>query len=154
MTVRAQLRHIGHSSPEPESALAHDMLDAHNQFRARLNVPPLRWSDRLAAHAQEWAAHLLQEQQFYHRPHPVFGENLFEISGARALPSDIVGSWASEVRDYSYRTNTCAGVCGHYTQVIWASTREVGCAVARDPAREVWVCNYSPPGNWVGERPY
>jgi hypothetical protein len=74
--------------------------------------------------------------------------------GGRALPSDVVGDWASETRDYSYPTNTCAGVCGHYTQLIWSDTREVGCAVARDPAREVWVCNYDPPGNWVGERPY
>lgn len=154
VTVRAQLRHIGHSSPEPDAALARDILAAHNEIRAHIDVPPLRWSDRLAARAQEWANRLLQEQQFYHRPHPSFGENLFEITGGRALPSDVVGDWASEARDYSYRTNTCTGVCGHYTQLIWRGTREVGCAVARDPSREVWVCNYDPPGNWVGERPY
>ena len=130
------------------------MLFAHNAVRSRVEVPPLRWSDRLATHAQEWANQLLREQQFYHRPHPAFGENLFEITGARASPADIVSDWASEARDYSYRANTCRGVCGHYTQLVWSGTREVGCAVARDPGREVWVCNYNPPGNWIGERPY
>ncbi len=152
--VRAQWRPIRNTFAEPEAALARDMLAAHNEVRARVHVPPLAWSDRLAAHAQEWAIHLLQEKQFYHRPHPAFGENLFEINGSHALPADVVGVWASEARDYSYSANTCSGVCGHYTQVIWSHTREVGCAVARDARQEVWVCNYDPPGNWIGERPY
>ena len=154
VTASAQWRHISNSSPEPEAALARDILAAHNEVRARIDVPPLRWSVRLAARAQDWADRLLREQQFYHRPHPAFGENLFEITGARALPADVVGVWASEARDYSYRANICRGVCGHYTQLIWNDTREVGCAAARDATREVWVCNYDPPGNWVGERPY
>lgn len=132
------------------------MLAAHNEVRARVDVPPLRWSDRLAAHAQEWANRLLAERQFYHRPHPAFGENLFDVVGPRphASPAYVVNDWASEASDYSYRANTCRKMCGHYTQLVWGDTREVGCAVARDSNREVWVCNYNPPGNWIGERPY
>jgi pathogenesis-related protein 1 len=146
----------GHSGTLPEASddFARDMLHAHNEIRARVEIPPLRWSSKLAAHAQDWAGRLLQERQFYHRPHPVFGENLFEITGARATPELVVGDWASEARDYSYGSNTCRDVCGHYTQLVWSGTREVGCAVARETGREVWVCNYNPPGNWVGERPY
>ncbi len=155
LTVRAQRRsHIDNSTPEPNTALAGDMLVAHNELRSRVDVAPLRWSDRLAARAQDWASRLLLERQFYHRPNPTFGENLFEITGGYATPSEVVTDWASEARDYSYRSNTCQGVCGHYTQVVWGDTREVGCAVARDASREVWVCNYDPPGNWVGKRPY
>ena len=74
--------------------------------------------------------------------------------GSRASAAEVVGYWAAEARDYSYRANTCRGMCGHYTQLVWNDTREVGCAVASEPGREVWVCNYDPPGNWVGERPY
>jgi pathogenesis-related protein 1 len=131
------------------------MLEAHNGVRARVNVPPLRWSENLVAYAQDWANHLIREQQFYHRPKPIYGENLFEINGPRAMPADVVGIWAAEAPDYNYRFNVCRGeMCGHYTQMIWGDTREVGCAVARDAVAEVWVCNYDPPGNWVGERPY
>ena len=134
--------------------LARDMLAPHNMVRARAGIPPLAWSDRLAARAQDWADTLLAQNRFDHRPNSNYGENLFEITGTRALPGDVVGVWAAEARDYSYSTNTCRGMCGHYTQLIWSDTREVGCAAARDSAREVWVCNYDPPGNWIGERPY
>jgi pathogenesis-related protein 1 len=140
--------------PEPGDNVERAIVAAHNEIRGRVEVPPLRWSDRLAEHAQEWASRLLREREFYHRPHPVYGENLFEITGARASAAQVIDVWASEAPDYSYRDNTCRAVCGHYTQLIWSDTREVGCAVARDASREVWVCNYNPPGNWIGERPY
>jgi pathogenesis-related protein 1 len=155
VTVGAQWRHVSDRGPQPvDASLAREMLAAHNDVRASVEVPSLRWSDRLSARAQEWAIHLLREGEFYHRPHPTSGENLFEIKGRHASPVEVVNDWALEAQDYSYRGNTCRGVCGHYTQLIWNNTREVGCAVASEPGREVWVCNYDPPGNWVGERPY
>lgn len=134
--------------------LARDMLAAHNKVREHVELRPLTWSDHLAAVAQEWANHLLDQGKFYHRPRPVYGENLFEISGSRARPAEVVAIWADEAGNYSYGSNACRGMCGHYTQLVWSSTREVGCAAAHDSTREVWVCNYNPPGNWVGERPY
>lgn len=151
-------RRIHFSDPEPEPTLARDMLAAHNEVRERAELRPLAWSDDLAAVAQDWANHLLAQGQFYHRPRPQYGENLLEICysnwASRAVPSEVVAIWAREASNYSYRSNTCHGMCGHYTQLVWSSTREVGCAVAHDSTREVWVCNYNPPGNWVGERPY
>jgi uncharacterized protein YkwD len=135
-------------------AFSREMLVAHNRIRARVDVPPLTWSVSLAARAQDWANHLLRQARFYHRPNSNFGENLFEISGAGATPAEVVGDWASEARDYNYRANACRGLCGHYTQLVWRGTRQVGCSVARTQDREIWVCNYDPPGNWIGERPY
>jgi hypothetical protein len=108
----------------------------------------------LAARAQDWADILLERRQFGHRPSSPYGENLFEITGATASPAQVVNAWAAESRDYDYNSNRCRGVCGHYTQIVWDVTKEVGCAVARGSGREVWVCDYDPPGNWVGKRPY
>jgi pathogenesis-related protein 1 len=130
------------------------MLAAHNAVRARVKVPPLTWSETLAKQAQFWAHRLLIGNKFDHNPDSPYGENLFDISGDSATPAFVVGTWASESRDYNYATNTCRKVCGHYTQIVWESTKQVGCAVARDSKREVWVCNYDPPGNWIGKRPY
>jgi pathogenesis-related protein 1 len=138
----------------PAPALSREMLGAHNQIRARVNVQPLTWSASLAARAQDWAGQLLQQGRFYHRPNSNCGENIFEIFGGHASASEVVGDWASEAPKYNYPANTCRGRCGHYTQVVWRGTRELGCAVASKNGREVWVCNYYPPGNWVGERPY
>ena len=131
-----------------------EMLSAHNAIRARVGLPPLLWSDNAARTAREWANTLLAREQFSHRPNSHYGENLFEIMGAAASPQEVVGAWASEARDYDYRSNRCRGQCGHYTQIVWRNTKSVGCAVARGERREIWVCNYDPPGNYVGQRPY
>jgi uncharacterized protein YkwD len=130
------------------------MLAAHNAVRAGAGTNPLRWSDQLAARSQDWAGTLLTRKQFFHRPKSAYGENLFEITGAFASPAQVVDAWAAESRNYDYNSNRCRGVCGHYTQIVWGDTKEVGCAVARGAGSEVWVCNYDPPGNWVGKRPY
>ena len=136
------------------SSLARDMLAVHSAVRARVGMAPLAWSDRLAALSQDWADTLLARKQFVHRPNSTYGENLFEIRGATATPEQVVSAWAAESRNYDYRSNRCRGVCGHYTQIVWGDTKEVGCAVARGVGREVWVCGYDPPGNRVGQRPY
>jgi uncharacterized protein YkwD len=130
------------------------MLSAHNAIRSRVGLPPLRWSDSLAHFASDWAHTLLARKQFSHRPNSPYGENLFEIQGAPASPLEVVGDWGSEARDYDYRSNRCHGRCGHYTQIVWRNTRSVGCAVARGRGVEIWVYNYDPPGNYVGQRPY
>jgi uncharacterized protein YkwD len=130
------------------------IVKAHNGVRRPLRLKDLSWSGKLAKQAQKWADHLIAKNKFEH-PHKVpYGQNLYEITGGRAAPEQVVNAWASESRDYDLRTNHCSSDCGHYTQIVWRDTREVGCAVARDARREVWVCDYSPPGNWVGKRPY
>jgi uncharacterized protein YkwD len=132
------------------------MLVAHNSLRKSAGVPPLTWSNHLASVAQEWASTLVKTGKFAHRPKNKYGENIFEARGYHASPSEVVGEWAAEAKDYDRAKNTCraGAVCGHYTQLVWRSTRQVGCGVARGGGREVWVCNYDPPGNWIGERPF
>lgn len=138
----------------PQSLLAREVIAAHNSVRSRIGVPPLVWSDRMAMLAQNWANTLLVNGAFQHRPNNPYGENLFESGGFDATPFYVVNAWAAEAANYRYATNTCFGVCGHYTQVVWRDTRAVGCGVARDGRREIWVCNYTPFGNIIGERPY
>lgn len=131
-----------------------DMLAAHNAVRANAGVPPLEWSSRLAMRAHSWAETLLARNEFAHSPKSPYGENLFKVSGAHVSPRQVVDQWAAEARDYDYRSNRCKNVCGHYTQIVWRATREVGCGVARTDKVEIWVCDYDPPGNVVGQRPY
>ncbi len=137
-----------------QSLLARESLAAHNSVRSRIGVPPLIWSEQMARLAQNWADTLLASGAFEHRRNNRFGENLFECSGFDATPFQVVNAWASEARNYQYFANTCSGVCGHYTQVVWRDTKAVGCGMARNSRRQIWVCNYTPFGNIVGERPY
>ncbi len=130
------------------------MLAAHNFYRQRVGTPPLVWSSRLATLAQNWANYLIQTGLYKHRPDPQYGENLFEVVGPPANENQVVEAWGAERSAYDERRNSCTGRCGHYTQIVWRDTRQVGCGVAQRNRREIWVCNYDPPGNIIGERPY
>lgn len=137
-----------------DGAMPEQMLAAHNAARTLVKTKPLVWSDRLAVNAQDWANLLITRQGLAHQKKSKYGENMYELSGGRATPEEVVKRWTAEAVDYDYKTNHCRTGCGHYTQVIWRNTKEVGCAVARRGNREIWVCEYSPPGNYVGEKPY
>lgn len=136
---------------------------AHNLHRARVSpaaspaLPPVRWSPQLAATASAWA----QRCEFEHSRGD-HGENL-SARTHMASPDEVVASWAAESEHYRYGKGRCAAgqVCGHYTQVVWRDSTEIGCAAAQceggpfgGGAWILWVCNYSPAGNWSGERPY
>jgi hypothetical protein len=138
----------------PPTFSAHELLDAHNSARVRVGSPPLAWSRELAGDAKRWADQLLTTHMFTHQPDDPHGENMFMISGGSVTPAEVVQTWVAERGDYNPDANTCAGVCRHYTQVVWRATREVGCGMAFDGYRQVWVCEYEPPGNVGGSRPY
>lgn len=87
----------------------------------------------------------------------VFGENLFWGSGGRWKPANAVAAWAAEEANYDYKTNSCTGGadCWHYTQVVWKRTVKVGCSQIVCNSGDIFIaCEYYPPGNVIGERPY
>lgn len=145
------------SSAPANASFADGMLAAHNAWRATVGVPPMQWSDDLADYAQEWA-NTLQGQQcgLEHRPTYTYGENLASATGMNLSPDGVVGMWGDEGQFYDYDSNTCARgeICGHYTQVVWRNSTTLGCAQASCGNTTVWVCNYDPPGNMNGARPY
>jgi pathogenesis-related protein 1 len=146
-----------------------EMVAAHNQLRREVGATDIKWSASLATTAQNWANKLQQNQgcNMTHSNTRGIGENLYWASplmysdGKKELQpvsaTKVTESWGSEKKDYDYPSNTCASgkVCGHYTQVVWKTTTEIGCAkaVCGDHS-QVWVCNYAPPGNWRGQKPY
>jgi hypothetical protein len=72
----------------------------------------------------------------------------------------MIGAFVNEKRDYVHaafpkvsRTGKWQDV-GHYTQVVWRDTREVGCAIARGAKDDFLVCRYWPAGNWMGQLAY
>lgn len=131
------------------------LLERHNYWRAEVDVPPLQWSDLLATSSLKWAIDLEKKCQFKHSE-TNNGENLWKGTTGAFPTSDVVDSWASEKADYKYQKNKCqpGKVCGHYTQIVWKTTTTVGCAKTTCDGMTTWVCQYDPPGNWVGEKPY
>ena len=134
-----------------------DVLAAHNAYRADLGLPPLRWSDQLAAQAQPWADHLAEMGVLQHNGS---GQNLAMAEDGTQTVTQLVGLWGREQVDFTdgvfpdiSTTGNWMDV-GHYSQVVWKATTEVGCGFTENYGREVLVCDYSPVGNVMGERPY
>ncbi|XP_072556395.1 GLIPR1-like protein 1 [Paramormyrops kingsleyae] len=78
-------------------------------------------------------------------------------------PKKTIQHWHSEAVNYTYSTMSCLRMCGHYTQVVWAESYKVGCAVQTCSAVKdspttgsviIFVCNYGKAGNRKGAPPY
>lgn len=166
------------------------MTAAHNVVRAEVDtqtpLPDLTWSSTLAAYAQQWTDNLAKtcdRTKIGHRTQAElqqkgYGENLAVYTGnfgAAGTAQKAVDGWASEKQcwvygkfnpyDDSQCPATCyqklySDGCGHYTAIVWRSTKQVGCGVSTCTeastgyTMDIWVCNYSPGGNYVGQNPY
>lgn len=156
-----------------EPAALAGITAAHNQVRAMVSpgdpLPALAWDAELAATAAAWIAMcrdqeapmgLLDHNAGRSSGHPYYvGENIYGSGGAPGgnLAQQVVDLWAAEQANYNYAANTCNGVCGHYTQIVWRGTAKVGCAIGDCPGltfRTSVVCDYGPGGNVNGQRPY
>ncbi|KAK0702598.1 CAP domain-containing protein [Apiosordaria backusii] len=88
------------------------------------------------------------------------GENLYWASGggfAKEPCANGTKSWLEEGSWYTGQKvgEPAKGVIGHYTQCMWSRTTKVGIASVGDGKGGVYVvARYSPPGNFVGQRPY
>ncbi|XP_021865630.1 pathogenesis-related protein 1A-like [Spinacia oleracea] len=133
-----------------------DYVNSHNAARTAVGVGNIRWDERVADYARRYANQRRGDCAMRHSVGP-YGENLASGSGAFMTGTAAVKLWVDEKVNYNYNSNTCASgkVCGHYTQVVWRNSVRVGCARVR--CNNGWffvTCNYDPPGNWAGQRPY
>jgi len=135
------------------------VLKAHNDARAKFgNVPALTWSNSLASFAED----TLDSCEFKHSTPEQLGsvpagENIAENSGATTPADMVTNMWVSEFKDYNFGSGDFGETTGHFTQVVWKTTTEVGCAVktsCKDQyggTFEYIKCDYSPPGNYLGQ---
>ncbi|HEY9697856.1 MAG TPA: CAP domain-containing protein [Trichocoleus sp.] len=145
------------SATAAPNSMADEILKAHNRYRAEVGVPALTWSNTLASHAQEWANHLASlGGVLQHSQGSGEGENLWGGSAGRFSYTQMIESFGNEKRYFirgTFPNVSSTGDwkdVGHYTQVVWRNTAQVGCAIARANGQDVLVCRYSPPGNYAG----
>ncbi len=154
------------------------VVNLHNEKRHHyFDDSDLRYSFGLEMDAQDYANKLAENGTFGHDPYnhqKGYGENLYAHTQSTPVTiEEAMRQWYdAEMPFYNYEDGTCAEgydskgrrvSCGHYTQIIWKNTHEVGCATAqyqrgRFKGGYVYVCKYKKAGNvifnGVRQRPY
>jgi len=147
---------------------ARDIVDAHNRLRISTNAVAMRkmhYNETLAERAQALAdkCKIAHEDTCLCNGKPL-GQNLFVNIGKDKYESQgvtkYVEHWFNEIADFDLQNNKCKDgkICGHFRQVAWKDTHQIGCGIRRcmkgEDYREVFVCDYYPPGNNPAIAPY
>ncbi|KAL7079090.1 hypothetical protein ACQ4LE_001218 [Meloidogyne hapla] len=154
------------------------MLKCHNDYRSQLakgtspnksgnlpqgkNIKILVYDQKVENSSAKWA-----EKCSMGHSQGSYGENLYMTSDPNInitkVLLDACNSWWSECKDYGVQSSLVLDMgqfnngIGHCTQMAWANTKRIGCAVQRCP-NSMWktyvVCQYDPPGNYLGQTIY
>ncbi|XP_034019505.1 GLIPR1-like protein 1 [Thalassophryne amazonica] len=166
----------GSSVPLPDitdGKFIEECVRAHNSARSSVQPPAhimlyMTWDEGLAITARAWARQCIYKHNV-RRTHPTFpsvGENIWAGYPVSMFnTTNAIDLWVDEKKHYDLNSNTCSDVCGHYTQVVWAQTYKVGCAVQLCTSGiqgtsffpnkgAIFVCNYAPAGNVNRRQPY
>uniref|UniRef100_A0A671QZS7 GLI pathogenesis-related 2 n=1 Tax=Sinocyclocheilus anshuiensis TaxID=1608454 RepID=A0A671QZS7_9TELE len=134
-----------------DSSFEAEFLQTHNAYRKQHGAPPLTINKNLCRSSQEWAEYLLSISTLMHSSGE-YGENVYYAwsSASKRLTGqrrEAVESWYSEIKDYNFSRPGFTSKTGHFTQVVWKDTKEVGVGLATDGNTTFVVGQYLPAGN-------
>ncbi|XP_048119193.1 Golgi-associated plant pathogenesis-related protein 1-like isoform X1 [Alosa alosa] len=132
-----------------------EFLQTHNELRAKHGVPALTMSDALCKSAQAWADHLKSTNKNSSKINLQHsktknGENLYFSSSSATVKltgKEAVEIWYREIKDYDFSKPGFGFNTGHFTQVVWKSSTEVGVGIAMVENAVFVIGQYSPAGN-------
>lgn len=133
-----------------------EALEVHNEFRAEHGVPPLVLSKEISKYSQKWAEDLAKKDALAYSLNQNYGESVYcgwsPDPSTKIKARDCVEKWYSEINNFSFGREPDVLTCGHFTQIVWKGTREVGIGSAKSKSGKLYVvANYYPPGNYSGQ---
>uniref|UniRef100_G3NGY8 Im:7150988 n=1 Tax=Gasterosteus aculeatus TaxID=69293 RepID=G3NGY8_GASAC len=132
-----------------DASFQEEFLETHNAYRAKHNTPKMTLNQELTASAQKWADQLLATNTMQHSE-TADGENIYGMSSSAPIKptgKEAVDSWYSEIKDYKWSSPGFQSDTGHFTQVVWKDSTELGVGLATDGKRVFVVGQYRPAGN-------
>lgn len=136
----------GKKKKGPKNSVARAWLRSHNTLRRKHKAPDVKWSNKLAKNAQKFAKTCSHGHSGSHK----YGENL-AFASYKLKPKDAVGMWYKESAQYNYKNPGFGMNTGHFTQVVWKNTKQIGCGQAKCGWSTITVCQYYPAGNMYGQ---
>ncbi|XP_058829925.1 uncharacterized protein LOC131689109 [Topomyia yanbarensis] len=146
--------HTDNAAKDGTSSFEDAVLEEHNRLRARHSAAPLTLNAAMNQYAQEWANNLARRNTMQHRSNNRYGENLYASFGKSDVTGEeAVRSWYNEIKDYRFGQSNPGNFSqvGHFTQLVWKGSRQLGVGKARNGNNIYVVCNYDPPGNYSGQ---
>ncbi|XP_013870114.1 Golgi-associated plant pathogenesis-related protein 1 [Austrofundulus limnaeus] len=134
-------------------AFKEKFLETHNTYRTMHQAPPLTYNSELCSKAQAWADQLLQRKTLAHSETDD-GENVFYSFSSASLNlkgNEAVDSWYKEIEKYDFSSPGYQSGTGHFTQVVWKDTKELGVGMATDGNIAFVVGQYRPAGNFTNK---
>ncbi|XP_036000594.1 uncharacterized protein glipr2 isoform X2 [Fundulus heteroclitus] len=132
-----------------DASFKKEFLETHNAYRALHHAPPLEYNDELNEAAQKWADHCLKKMTLGHS-NTDDGENVFYSQSTRIVKptgKEAVDAWYGEIKDYDFNKPEHQPGTGHFTQVVWKSSKELGVGLATDGRTVFVVGQYREAGN-------
>ncbi|KGK40268.1 hypothetical protein JL09_g544 [Pichia kudriavzevii] len=132
---------------EPYTSFKSRYLEAHNYFRSLMqDTPALTWSDEIASLAQDSANNYQCNGILTHTGKTYKGEQLGEnlAYGYSFEKAWAVRAWFNEIEYYNYNDPKFDESTGHFTQLVWSRTTEVGCGYkyCGEVYGDYIICNY------------
>ncbi len=131
-------------------------LELHNKLRKMHHVQPLKLNKELCKIAENYSKELAKRNSFEHSNNKYqgknLGENLFMCQGKSINGYDMSQSWYDEINNYSFKNATFKSGTGHFTQLIWKNSTDVGFGYCKNNKGIYYgVANYFPAGNYMGQ---
>ena len=118
------------------------------------NTNPVTWNAGIADVAQKVADGFSCGAQLEHSHSSYQGKGLGEnlAYGFDFESGASINAWFNEIHLYDYSKPGFYENTGHFTQLVWASTTQIGCGYKVCPPEEngvYVVCEYMPQGNVI-----
>jgi hypothetical protein len=149
-----------------------EIVNAHNDIRRQIpatDMNALKWNEQLADKAQELTDTCVFQHDILRTcADKPLGQNMWKGTGFPSASSlnftGIVNAWGSEEQYYGYDYDVSGTLgqlpgyswskVGHFTQVAWAKSRQIGCGYTQCGSAFIVACDYWPTGNYPSQVAY
>ncbi|OVA13054.1 Allergen V5/Tpx-1-related [Macleaya cordata] len=121
------------------------IMEGHNMAREAVGVPPLVWEQNLATYAKAYLEYRRHDCKLIY----------LSLTLSAKISLLVQGSLLRMLSTLGLPKNNAGKDCSDYTQVVWRTTIRVGCGQIKCDGGDIFTaCEYYPPGNYVGAKPY